>query len=580
MKKLIPNHGPIRGGSEVLVLGAGFIPSSLLSCQFGQNTFGQQVVVPAAHVLNSSAIICLSPPNLFAQSVSVQVSNNGVFDSNTPQSGVTFTYDQVIRISQLIPPMGPVSGNITVRVIGGPFVPTSELRCKFGSIEVQAFFQGDGEVLCYAPPHPPGVYPLEVTLNDQDYSSSRRPFFYYRDPALSRINPVSGPARAAGTLVSVYGSGFVNSSLLTCRFGGTSVFGRFVSSNYVICPAPVLNEAASGGMHYEALSEVFNAYPDPVNYLLGLTGGNRNKLFPSAYFYPLYLSRLVTVEISNNNQDFTFSGISYLYQQDAVVDSVLPNTGQVNQRIPIAVKGNNFVNSSTLRCRIGEYISVPTFLAPNLVLCFTPETPLISYSQGYVRDRQTQSTDRPEARQTDTSPFPLVSNIVYVEVSNNAQDYTNNKVTFTFNVKCLPGYYCPQLNQLPCPLGTFCPGEFNSNYTLCPAGTYNPLLAQADCFRCPIGFICPEEGMHVPRICPPGFVCEVTGSLIADNPCPVGHFCLEGTATSATTCGHPDLSSELFPIMSHGERPSTLRKNRIAQGQQLFLGARNSGSTF
>ena len=83
--------------------------------------------------------------------------------------------------------------------------------------------------------------------------------------------------------------------------------------------------------------------------------------------------------------------------------------------------------------------------------------------------------------------------------------------------------------------------------------------------------------MHVPRICPPGFVCEVTGSLVADNPCPSGHFCLEGTATSATTCGHPDLSSQLFPITSHGERPSTLRKNRIAQGQQLFLGARNSG---
>lgn len=83
--------------------------------------------------------------------------------------------------------------------------------------------------------------------------------------------------------------------------------------------------------------------------------------------------------------------------------------------------------------------------------------------------------------------------------------------------------------------------------------------------------------MQVPRICPPGFVCEVTGSQIADNPCPIGHFCLEGTATSATTCGHPDLSSNLFPIMSHGERPSTLRKNRIAQGQKLFLGARNSG---
>lgn len=83
--------------------------------------------------------------------------------------------------------------------------------------------------------------------------------------------------------------------------------------------------------------------------------------------------------------------------------------------------------------------------------------------------------------------------------------------------------------------------------------------------------------MHVPRICPPGYVCEVTGSQVADNPCPQGHFCLEGTATSATTCGSPSLYSDMFPIMSHAERPSTLRKNRIAQGQQLFLGARNTG---
>jgi hypothetical protein len=103
------------------------------------------------------------------------------------------------------------------------------------------------------------------------------------------------------------------------------------------------------------------------------SGRDRSKLFPSAYFYPLYKSRLVTVEVSNNNQDFTNSGINYLYQQDAEIDSILPNSGQVSQQTPIAVRGNNFVNSSTLRCRIGDYISVPTFLAPNLVLCFTPK---------------------------------------------------------------------------------------------------------------------------------------------------------------------------------------------------------------
>ena len=64
---------------------------------------------------------------------------------------------------------------------------------------------------------------------------------------------------------------------------------------------------------------------------------------------------------------------------------------------------------------------------------------------------------------------------------------------------------------------------------------------------------------------------------IANNPCPSGHYCLEGTSTSSTSCGSPDLSSEMLPIMSHAERPTTLRANRIAQGQALFLGARNTG---
>lgn len=83
--------------------------------------------------------------------------------------------------------------------------------------------------------------------------------------------------------------------------------------------------------------------------------------------------------------------------------------------------------------------------------------------------------------------------------------------------------------------------------------------------------------MQVPRVCPAGYVCEFTGTTLADNPCPEGHFCLEGTATSATSCGHPGLSSELFPTLSHAERSSTLRRSRIAQGQELFLGARNTG---
>ena len=64
----------------------------------------------------------------------------------------------------------------------------------------------------------------------------------------------------------------------------------------------------------------------------------------------------------------------------------------------------------------------------------------------------------------------------------------------------------PQQSYLPCPPGTYCEGEFNSNFTLCPTGAYNPNFGASTCLRAPIGFIAPNEGMQVPRICPAGKV--------------------------------------------------------------------------
>jgi hypothetical protein len=217
------------------------------------------------------------------------------------------------------------------------------------------------------------------------------------------------------------------------------------------------------------------------------------------------------VEISNNNQDFTDSGISFLYQKDAIVESILPNYGLVNEPTPVVVKGNHFVNSTLLRCRIGEYVSVPVYLSREAILCFTPRIPLVQPDDAYVRQGRTMTVNTPHERAAHTSPLGSGPTVVYVEVANNGEDFTNSRNTFTFKTKCKSGYYCPQQNLILCPPGCFCPGEFNANYTLCPKGTYNSQPGQSDCKRCPIGFACPEEGMQVPRICPAGFICEFTG---------------------------------------------------------------------
>ena len=115
---------------------------------------------------------------------------------------------------------------------------------------------------------------------------------------------------------------------------------------------------------WKDISVQANRMPDPHH-------GSR-LLFPSAHFYPLYLSKLVRVEVTNNGQDFTDSGIVFLYQRDAEVTGVTPNVGQDTGATSLFVSGTHFVNTTSLRCRIGPNVAPATFITSELVLCFAP----------------------------------------------------------------------------------------------------------------------------------------------------------------------------------------------------------------
>ncbi|GMH75263.1 hypothetical protein TL16_g06701 [Triparma laevis f. inornata] len=537
----------------------------------------------------SSAIICLSPPFLKkrgdgddARSVYVEVSNNGAggfanfSESSTMAYNIyskktLFTYDEPAFVQDFFPRSGPLSGNFSVNVFGGPFVDTDELRCRFGEKTVIGKYLDSGAMQCYAPKFTfAGGYALEVSLNDQDYTQQRLTFDYYEDVRLSRVYPVSGPATTAGTQVRVYGNGFRNVSTNLCRFGLTEVPAEYVSDHEVVCDTPVLHPD-SGGLRYLALSEQYNRYPDPAH-------GSR-RLFPTAHHYPLYNSRLVAVEVTNNAQDYSDSGITFLYQDDTLVTN-LSGSGPYNGGTPLFVSGKNFVNSTSLVCRIGHSVVDAVFITRDGLLCFTPPQPFFESEHGYsshgnIRD----DANFPHAVDYKIRPDGSPPNEVYVEVSNNGEDFTTNRKVFKYEENVKKGTYNPgddNLSQLECPRGAFCPDTGAKNFTMCPRGTYQPLKNQDSCLRCPIGYMCPEQGLHVPRICPSGFVCDVTGIEIAEQPCPEGHFCLQGTATTATTCGHPFVSSELFPSLTQAERTSTIRKGREPEGFDLLLGARNA----
>lgn len=45
------------------------------------------------------------------------------------------------------------------------------------------------EVQCYAPTLEAGTYPLELSLNDQDYTDRRFPFLYFDDQVSYDVDP-------------------------------------------------------------------------------------------------------------------------------------------------------------------------------------------------------------------------------------------------------------------------------------------------------------------------------------------------------------------------------------------------------
>ncbi len=604
---IYPIVGPMVGGTTILLVGAETFPMDpRLSCRFiplpvepstttgtGGVLWGEETAVTSW--LNDTAITCVTPPAItkvpgfvavlvgiggsalhgtgfstgtlgwLADDISSSSSVNLPIAEPPFTAPVLFQYhSDFLQINGVFPFQGgPASGNFTIHMLVSGLGNMGEanailsaakggIRCKFGEVPVSGEATVVGlvddeeytlildnaeadedeavvQIECTAPEPPPGPCALEVSLNGQGYTNQCLPFFFYSDPGVSRIYPVSGLS-LGGTLVTVLGTSFVNTTRLACRFGYSEpVEAVFVSPQEIVCISPSM---PSSDLEWSALPEQYQRYANPLH--------GHTQLFPDSHPYPLYLQRLVGIEVTANGHDFTNSGVAFLYQAPARVLSV-------SGMFPIFVHGSGFVNSTTARCKAGHVHSNATFLSPEFYVCN------LGLSLGHLT--------------------------VTVEVSlNGGSDFTEDGIQFQAASPPIKGYFWPENARGPliCPPGSFCtggPGGGSLNFTLCPEGTYQPLAGSSACLRCPIGFHCPERGLHVPRVCPVGRVCDLTGTATADQSCPAGHFCLEGTATTATTCGDPNPSPQLFPTLTHAERLTTMQGGRQPSGLDPVLGA-------
>lgn len=577
VNSLSPNHGPLFGGTEVHVKGLNFVKSSLLVCLFGFSNSTTLVgssnnlyAVPISKFIGSDEIICKSPPSLRPQTIDVVVTLNTKDYIDRTDVAQQFRYDEPILLHEIIPRTGPERGDVNVKVYGEHFMSDGIFQCRFGNITVEAEFVSSHQINCIAPSQENGIYTFDITQNGQDFTSSGHGFEYYRDIKLDSIYPVAGPTVLSGTSISIFGSGFKNSTSLFCRFHFTEIAAEYVNENKILCKSPELMRTGKS-LKWLDLSKQSSRISEDF--------GDVPMLFPGAHYYPLYSSSPVQVEVTNNGQDYTNSGIVFLYQKDIIVSGITNNHGPSWGGTPVLISGSSFVNTTDLSCRIGHHVSRGVFLTTEVMMCFSPPQSTTESLHGYLQHKTlNNNTNISYAPAYLIRPKDSPPSVLYIEVSNNGIDFTNFKNIFTYSNPVSNGVYQAGVDNqtlLMCPRGSYCKDGGQSNFTLCPKGTYQPMRGKETCIRCPIGYMCPEEGLPMPRICPAGYVCDVEGTERAEQPCPQGHFCLEGTATTATYCS-PELSNDIVSIFSHTRSSSTISFQDSEEERQFSLGARNS----
>lgn len=128
MASLQPNSGPLSGGTEVSVIGSGFLNAPGIRCQFEDRQ-------AFAVWKSSSWIMCVTPPMDTSLLITVEFSNNG---QDYTTDGVTFTYKSAAVTLQLRPSMGPTRGQTRVTLVGAHFAHAPQFACKFADITVPA----------------------------------------------------------------------------------------------------------------------------------------------------------------------------------------------------------------------------------------------------------------------------------------------------------------------------------------------------------------------------------------------------------------------------------------------------------
>ena len=268
VRVVFPIGGPMDGGTLlnlVALVPANFDGASSLRCVFDTTR------VEASWDGAQQTLACRSPALVTPGIIVLRASM--VKDGRTLDNadGVQYVFYAPPVVELIEPNAGPMDGGTRLVLYGAGFVyGIGPYWCRLAGERTPASISvALGVLWCATPPSNSSLScPVAVSLNGQQYTTSRAAYDFYSPPRIWSISPASG-TMLGGVLVTVTGTSFLSSFRTLCRWASYTANGTWLSPTEVVCPSPlqgfglVALEISQNGQQYSAHRVLFSYYQAP-----------------------------------------------------------------------------------------------------------------------------------------------------------------------------------------------------------------------------------------------------------------------------------------------------------------------------
>ncbi len=197
-----PNMGPLEGGTEITIIGTGFLPT------------GVDVRISGAEgrtrVVSPTKIKAETPPSTVGVKDVVVINRDG--QEATLEDA--FTYNRAPAITSVTPDNGKLAGGTKITIQGSGFLPGAEVLIGI-DIDARAFVEVSSTqvmssvfITAVTPSGDPGPKDVVVKNPDRQRAKLFGGFTYNPIPKITDISPDNGPV-SGGTKIIIRGTGFL-----------------------------------------------------------------------------------------------------------------------------------------------------------------------------------------------------------------------------------------------------------------------------------------------------------------------------------------------------------------------------------